>query len=171
MSEQDAYSLENKLILQYWDTGQCFCNIDEGGRHYGVALGARNSQYGVSPKRRMSPEVYERWLKSRSTSMMGEKNAQYGVSPNKRMDEKTYNRWRDIQRKRKEGKSNPNAKSIIMYCEYKDFYKEFDTIVDCARYLMENKITKSEKLSCVQNNISTAIHKNTTFLGYKYKFQ
>ncbi len=156
--------------MDYWENGQCFCNIDEGGRHYGVALGERNSQYRVSPKERMSPEVYKRWLESRSKSMQGNKNHQYGISPHERMDEETYEQWRVKQRQRKLGKTNPKAKPMIMFND-DGFYMEFDTTIDCARYIKENKISNNSKLIGIQSNLSTAINKKRKYLGYNYKFK
>ena len=57
--EEKALELEKKIIAKYRKKGFCCCNFDNGGLAFGK--GDKNSQFGISPRDRMSKEVYNEW--------------------------------------------------------------------------------------------------------------
>lgn len=60
------------------------------------------------------------------------------------------------------------SKPVIMY--NKDTELEFNTVVECAQYLMDNNKTTSKKLRNVRQYITNSIIKNKSYLGYYYKY-
>ena len=193
--ESDALKYEKERIAELRKQEMCFCNFDEGGRNGGRCYGEwngmyhkthseevkrrlreinsdgrhkgkNNSQYGISLRERMSAETYRHWVEQHK-KMTGEKNSQFKVSPKDRMSKETYAKWLKSQNKGTKGK-NPNAKKIIMYNEYTTYY--FNSIIECAEFLIKNKCRQNTKITSVQNNISTAIHLNKKYHSYYFKF-
>lgn len=195
LNEQTALNIEHERILELKKQNMCCCNIDNGGKIGGRSIGEKNgffgkkhskevierirainsdgrnkgennSQYGISPKQRMTPEKYEEWKEKHRKLMSGENNTQYGVSPQKRMTPEKYKIWLKTQNKGC-GSFNPNAKSIIMYKD--GFEKCFGSMIECAEYLILENYTKSIK-KCIQSSISNSIKHNKTYLNFYFKF-
>lgn len=90
LTEEEAYNKERELIAEYKEQGVQLVNFDEGGRRGGRSpgklngmygkthtpearkkiseansdghnAGIHNTQYGISPRERMSPAIYEQW--------------------------------------------------------------------------------------------------------------
>ena len=103
LTEQEAYEAEKEIIVKYKALGYHLVNFDEGGRAGGRCPGElnpmygkthspearqkireaningknakeNNSQWGVSPKDRMSPEVYNRWRAKQRARKDGDAN-------------------------------------------------------------------------------------------------
>ena len=104
LTEKEAFDLEKETIAEYKKQGLCCCNFASGGgtpsSHlcgelnpmYGKThtpearelirkanlggrnAGANNSQYGVSPRDRMSVEQYEHWIEARRAAIQGANN-------------------------------------------------------------------------------------------------
>lgn len=103
LDEDTACNLEDKRIKELKELGFCSCNLIDRTTHRGVLYGKdngfygkthseesirkmreanldghnagmNNSQYGISPQERMSPEVYERWLYKQQHNKDGDKN-------------------------------------------------------------------------------------------------
>lgn len=194
-NEQEALDYEKERIQELKMQNMCFCNFDEGGRNGGRAFGeyngmyhkthteevkqrlreinsdgrhkgVNNSQYGISPRKRMKEEVYLLW-REKHRNCRGEKNSQFGVSPKQRMSEKTYQVWLLSQNKGERG-DNPNSKKIKMYNE--NFSMEFNSIIDCAEFIQNTVCKKAVKISSIQNNISTAIHLKKRYHSYYFIF-
>ena len=196
LTEKQALNYEHQRILELRKTNQCCCNLDDGGtnggrnfgekngfygKHHlletiekiknaniGRFKGSKNPQYGNSPKNRMSKSKYKEWRHKHSIAFRGDKNNQYGISVKQRM--KTTEKYNEFCKKcsRGSGSSNPNSKKIIMYKE--NFEIRFNSFIDCAYYILNNKISKG-KLSTIQNNISTAVSKNKKYLNFNFKLQ
>lgn len=103
LDEETACNEEDKRIKELKKQGWCSCNLTDRTSHRGVLYGEKNgfygkkhseeslkkmreansngrnagennSQYGISPKERMSPEVYERWLYKQQHNKNGDMN-------------------------------------------------------------------------------------------------
>lgn len=196
MSNKEALNLEIILIKKYKLLHMPLTNLTDGGENppilskeangmygkthteevkkilhdinIGIHKGENNSQYGVSPKDRMDEETYKKW-KEHFYKYVGENNPQYGISPKDRMDEKTYEKWREKQKERKFGYTNPNAKRITMIDDNNNIYY-FDTIKDCAIYLIKNGFSNSKNISCVRATIWSAKKNNKKVYGFIFQY-
>src|SRR5258706_788556 len=168
LDEDVAYEREIYYIEKYKEINQAQCNISPGGKFFPVLRGENNPMYGVSPKERMTPEIYEQWLKNRSVSVTGDKNSQFGVSPKERMSEEKYNQWVENHRNITY-ENNPKAKPVDMI---KDniIIETFLTVKHCAEFLIEKKIVRAKKVKSVQNRLSTMINNKVLYRGFLFSF-
>ena len=103
LTEEEAYEKEREIISQYKLSGIQLVNFDEGGRRGGRCPGELNPMYGkthskeaiekikaanrggknakennsqwkVSPKERMSPNIYEQWREKQRQRKFGDTN-------------------------------------------------------------------------------------------------
>lgn len=144
LTEQEAYDLEDETCQARKKNGEAECNIgDTSCRTGGPGLaGEKNGMWGrthTPEVRRMLSEI------NRDGRNAGENNTQYGVSPKNRMDEETYQTWRRKQRARKFGKTNPKAHLVIMFRPGEESYRVFETVLDCAQWLIDNVDRLSRK--------------------------
>lgn len=125
LSEQEAYDLEQKTILNYVynlgygidiigfnnnpnEKGHLTNHTFGGDGSYGMVHsedwkkqhsidmgGNKNPMYGINVWDSYSNEKKELILKKISNSSTGKNNPMYGISPEERMDHETYIKWRE----------------------------------------------------------------------------
>lgn len=137
LTEHEAYVLEDEQCKMRKANGGAECNIsDTSCQNGGSGLpGKLNGMWGKTH----TPEVRAYLsLVNKDGHNAGENNAQYGISPKDRMDESTYAGWREKQKKRKFGSTNPKAHIVIAFNPETGWHMEFDTILDCAQWLIDN---------------------------------
>lgn len=159
--EEDAYKKEKEIISLYRRKEYPLVNIDEGGRRGGVLKGKLNPMYGISPKERMSDEVYSRWYEKHK-SIIGKKNPNYGKHTLKGIP-KT-----DDFKKQITGGKNGRAIKIRMWEINSDFEKIFACKKDCAQYLVDNNLTTGT-LDNIRRRIDYAMKKRQAYLGYEFE--
>lgn len=131
-NEKEAYKYEKQRIMELKSKGQCCCNIDDGGWKGGSTRGNRNSQYGISPKQRMSKQVYDNWIKYLK-DCQGEKNNNYG---NKTLSQKYKNdKELFLQKQSRPAGQNGKAKKMNLYDVDMNLIKCFYYIGGCVKYL------------------------------------
>lgn len=144
LTEHEAYVLEDEQCKKRKANGEAECNIGDTSSQNG-GPGLKKEKNGMWGKTH-TPEI--RALLSAINSdgrNAGENNAQYGVSPKDRMDLETYEAWRRKQKARKFGASNPKAHLVIMFRPTTDKYMVFNTVMDCAQWLINNVKRLSNK--------------------------
>jgi hypothetical protein len=106
--KNDSLCLNNSSSCNISENGTMFGRTGEKNPMFGRTgeknpmfgrTGEKCTMYGVSPKDRMSPEVYEQWC----SHLKGENNPMYGVSPKDRMSPEVYEQWRE----KSKGENNP----------------------------------------------------------------
>lgn len=196
-SEDDAFRAENEFIERYKNIGQCQTNIALGGRGTQYMTGEKNPMFGKPWFNEDTPEEkIAEW--KRKVACLGERNAMFGVPPKERMDAETYSGWiekhkqivgdknpnfgnRKLSKKygenpelAKEKQSRPGVKNgrcvpVEMYDLSGDFVKAFNYIQECARYLVENNLTKSNQ-SNTAIRISECLKNNKKYCNHYFKF-
>lgn len=196
LSNEESYSKEIEIIAYYKSIGQCKTNITDGGeaglslpgklnpnygkkhspeirkiiseklRDSGRFKGKKNPQYGISPRERMSSETYEKWLNWHSENTVGVNNPNYG---NRKLSQK----YKDNPELSKEKQSRPGIKNgrampVAMYKH--NFYKEFDYMLLCAKYMIDNNICRSKKAENMIAHISESAKTGKSYFGYNFKF-
>lgn len=167
LTQEEAWEKEKELIAKYRAIGQCETNIANGGEGGIVLLGENNPMFGRPWWTEETPiEKIEEWKKS--LARKGSDNGMYGISPKERMTEEKYAEWRNKQQTCHCGKNNGRAHSIIMYNVQTNDFKQFDTIMDCCWYMIDNHIATC-KAETLRGIIREKIKTQQTYLGY-YKF-
>lgn len=174
LEEKEAYILENELCQKYKAQGQCECNIaDTSSCNGGPSLkGSLNGMYGKTHTD--ETKAFLRALNSDGRNA-AENNAQYKVSPKERMSPEVYANWAEKQKKRKNGKTNPNAHHVILINILTREYQIFDTTVDCASYILSNinslatRYDTKEKVRYIikHSHKTQAIYDKYAFIIYK----
>jgi hypothetical protein len=166
LEEDSAYLKEKEKIAEYREKGWCKANFDDGGHPLAILAGSKNPQYGVSPRDRMSPEVYEGWLEKHRISNAGEKNPNFG---NRKLSG-FYKENPDIAKEKqsRKGDKNGRAKTVILYDLDMNFVYEFSCARYCADFLIKNGYTKSKNPVV---NIYTAIAENKKYLSFYFKYK
>lgn len=67
------------------------------------------------------------------------------------------------------GSQNGRSKSVRMYKD-NNCIKEFSYIGECAKYMIEQNITKSKSINSIRDHISIAAHTNTPYYSYYFEF-
>lgn len=150
----------------WWDENTPQEKIDEWKKKT-VHYGEDNAMYGVSPRERMSEEVYEQWLKKQRENKIGEKNPNFG---NRKLSQ-IYANDRELakQKQSRQGAQNGMAKSCSMYDMNDNLIGEFSYIGECAKYMIDNGLTRSKNINTVRGNISSSIKNNNPYSNYKFK--
>lgn len=159
LDEEAACQLEDKLIKSYKQIGQCECNIRNCTTHRGISYGNKNGFYG----KKHTPEVIQKIREYNATHNCGRNNPQYGVSPSQRMSLKTYEVWKEKQYKRKIGKTNPNAKKVILFQDNNQFH--FNTIKEACQWLIDNGYSSTINIESVRDMFKK--HYQTIY-GFNY---
>jgi hypothetical protein len=131
--------------------------------------GENNRQYGISPKDRMSEEVYTQW-KENHKKIIGDKNPNYG---NKKLSE-FYSNNPDIalEKQSRPGKQNGRATPIIMINikTNEEFY--FDYILEGCDYIFKhNLMPLCTKIKSIYLNILKSLKNEQDVYGLKFTKQ
>lgn len=150
----------------WWDENTPQEKIDEWKKktaHYGK----ENAMYGVSPKERMSKEVYDQWLNKQRKNKLGKKNPNFG---NRKLSI-IYANDKELakQKQSRPAAQNGRAKSCSMYDMDGNLIKEFSYIGECAKYMIDNGLTRSKNVDGVRERISLSIKNNKPYRKYKFK--
>ena len=163
--EEKALELEKKIIAKYRKKRFCCCNFDNGGLAFGK--GDKNSQFGISPRDRMSKEVYNEWRYKQYLRKFGETNPNYH---NDTLHKKYLeNPSLSLEKQSRPGVQNGRSLPIKMYDKTHKLIKEFPYIRECCEYLSENNYTKSKDINTIYGNIWKANRTNKTYLGFYFK--
>ena len=166
LSESNALELERQTIARYREIGMCCCNFDNGGLTFGK--GNKNSQFGISPNKRMSKEVYDEWRCKQHIRKFGSTNPNYH---NDTLHKKYLeNPSLSLEKQSRPGIQNGRSLSIKMYDKTHKLIKEFPYIRECCKYLLDNNYTKSKDINAVYGNIWRANKDNKTYLGFYFKY-
>lgn len=196
LTQEEGWELEIKLIKEYQDKNQAQTNITPGGyappilygkdngmfnkshtdevkeklkliHSDGRHAGENNSQYGISPKERMSSEVYKGWIEKHQEKT-GDKNPNFR---NTKLSEYYAEHPEEALRlQSRKGIDNGRATPIKMLSSKGKLIKEFAYIRLCAEYLIDSKISNSKNISSLYSNIWKANKNNSTYLGYKFSY-
>lgn len=164
--EDEAFALEKDMIMKYRKLGYCCCNFDDGGLTFGK--GDKNSQFGISPNKRMSKETYEEWKKKQYIRKFGSTNPNYH---NNTLHKKySENPSLSLEKQSRPGIQNGRSLPIKMYDKTYKLVKEFSYIRECCQYLSENNYTKSKNINAIYSGIWVANKHNKTYLGFYFKY-
>lgn len=145
------------------ETKEKLKTIHSDGRH----AGENNSQYGISPKERMSSEVYERWIEKHQEKT-GDKNPNFGNT--KLSEYYTEHPEEALRLQSRKGIDNGRATPIKMLSSKGKLIKEFAYIRLCAEYLIDLKISNSKNINSLYSNIWKANKNDSIYLGYKFSY-
>lgn len=150
----------------WWDENTPQEKIDEWKKKT-AHHGKDNAMYGVSPKERMSEEVYEQWLKKQRENKIGEKNPNFG---NRKLSQ-IYANDKELakQKQSRPAAQNGRAKSCSMYDMGGNLIGEFSYIGECAKYMIDNGLTRSKNINAVRDKISSSIKNDKPYRNYKFK--
>ena len=164
--EHEALELERQTIAEYREKGFCCCNFDNGGLAFGE--GEKNSQFGISPNKRMSKDVYDEWRQKQYLRKFGSKNPNYH---NDTLHKKYLaNPSLSLEKQSRPGVQNGRSLPIKMYDKTHKLIKEFPYIRECCKYLSENNYTKSKDINAIYTRIWKANKTNKTYLGFYFKY-
>lgn len=169
LTQEESWELEMKTIKKYRELGYPLVNASIGGKYASNGIsycGESNPMFGVSPKDRMSPEVYEQWRIKQKARKFGETNPNYG---NTTLREKYKNNPQlAIEKQARLGKQN--GRSIPIELWYKgDFVRRFDYKGECAKYLIENNLVKTKTVNSLRDIITKHIKNDSEYYGFKFK--
>ncbi len=95
----------------------------------------------------------------------GKNNPNYG---NRVLSEKYKNNLEYAKEKQgRPGTENGRCIPIAMISD-DGFYKEFDYVALCAKYIMDSNLSEAKSIAGVQSNLSLAISKNRKYLGFTF---
>lgn len=150
----------------WWDENTPQEKINEWKSKLGKQ-GEDNPMYGISPKERMSNEVYEQWLKKQRENKMGENNPNFG---NKKLSQLYINNKELAKQKQSRPASqNGRAKKCSMYDMEGNLIKEFSYIGECSEYMIKNGLTKGKSINSVSCLISKSMRSEKPYRNYKFK--
>lgn len=149
----------------WWDDNTPKEKITEWKKKVGHK-GKDNPMYKISPRERMSVEVYNQWLENKRKSCLGENNPNYGNDTLKKKLEK--NPELKIEYYSRKGSQNGRAKEVIMYDLDGNKIKTFSYIGECAKWLIDNNYSKGQ-IKSVSDNIKKASNLGKKFLKFKFK--
>lgn len=111
LQEKEQYWIKQYNSFAYWKDS-CGYNETTGGEGMTGHFGELNSQYGVFPQQRMSPEKLSKWKESLNASARrGEDHYCYGKHPREWAGENAWNKNVEAASKRWLGASNPSVKN------------------------------------------------------------
>lgn len=67
------------------------------------------------------------------------------------------------------GANNNNSHEVKLYTDKMLFVERFDTIIDCAQYLINNKISSAKSASQLSCNISRIVDRDKKYLKHYFK--
>lgn len=67
------------------------------------------------------------------------------------------------------GENNNNARKVSLYSHSMDLIQSFNCIVDCATYLIDNKISNAKSANQLACNISRVIDKDKKYINHYFK--
>lgn len=67
------------------------------------------------------------------------------------------------------GENNNNARMVSLYSCDMNLIQNFNCIIDCATYLIDNKISKAKSASQLSCNISRVVDKNKKYINHYFK--
>jgi hypothetical protein len=95
----------------------------------------------------------------------GKNNPNYG---NRSLSEK-YKKDLDYAKEKQGRPGTENGRCIpIAMISENGFYKEFEYVALCAKYLLDSKLSDAKSIAGVQSNLSIAISKNKKYLGFNF---
>lgn len=140
-------------------------------QHSKDMLGENNPMFGVDVWETYDDMKIKEVKDKISLSSTGENNPMFGVSPKERMSEGKYKEWyksTSERLKNQTGSNNPNAKDVSLYDINGNFIEKFNSLTDCAYYLIENYGFNS-LLDNIRSCIGQAIRKNKPYKNYIFK--
>jgi len=148
----------------WWNKDTPESKILEWKKNIGSS-GDKNPMFGVSPQKRMSPEVYERWCYKHSLKV-GKDNPNYG---NKKLSKIYSNNPEYAKEKQgRPGKQNGRCVPVNLYDLNMNFIKSFDYYGECAEYLLSIGMQGTKK-----NNLAIKISQckksGSLYKGYYFK--
>lgn len=140
-------------------------------QHSKDMLGESNPMFGVNIWETYD-DIKTKEVKDKiSLSSTGENNPMFGVSPKERMSEEKYKEWyksTSERLKNQTGCNNPNAKDVSLYDINGNFIEKFNSLTDCAYYLINNYGFDSS-LDNIRSCIGKAVRKNKPYKNYIFK--
>lgn len=161
LTENEAYILEKEMIKKYRTDSNHLVNLDEGGRKLGVFVGEKNPMWKISPQKRMSPEVYKKWLEKHK-DICGERNANYG----KHTLKGTKQSLEHI--KKRSGEKNGRAVKLFVTDLNGSVIGYFGCIKDFSTYLVSQGLDVGEPDN-IRRRIFWNMNKNGNYKGFIIK--
>ena len=169
LTQEQAWELEIETIKQYRELGYPLVNVSVGGKYGANGInytGECNPMFGVTPKDRMSPEVYEQWRIKQRARKFGETNPNYG---NTTLKEKyKANPQLALEKQSRPGKQNGRCVPVELWYKGK-FVKRFDYKGECAQYLLENNLVTAKTVNSLRDIITKHIKNDSEYCGFKFK--
>lgn len=140
-------------------------------QHSKDMLGENNPMFGVNVWETYNDMKVKEIKDKISLSSTGENNPMFGVSPKERMSEEKYKKWyksTSERLKNQTGSNNPNAKDVSLYDINGNFIEKFNSLTDCANYLISNYGFNSS-LDNIRSCIGRSIKKNKPYKNYIFK--
>lgn len=130
--------------------------------------GKNNPMYGISPKERMTPKKYNKWLENiRKREFNGSNNPNFG---NNTLHEKVKDSQElRIQYYSRPKEQNGRAREIYVYDLSGNLINRFDYIGECAEWVIK-QLNSSSKVSSVRCSIITSIKQNKPYQNYKFSY-
>jgi hypothetical protein len=100
----------------------------------------------------------------------GENNPNYG---NKKLSEK-YKQNPEMGLEKQSRKGNKNGRCVPVVMEFQDgTIREFDYIRECAKFILENNLSRMKTLECISKEISDCVSGKKDYFSdfYFYKKQ
>lgn len=168
--------------------------------HSEMMTGENNPMYGKNAYDYMTDEAIQKLKEKQSKNFSGKNNPMYGISPKERMDEETYKKWYQKRTENSKGERNPNYgndtlhKKLLEHPELKIQYyarpggqngravpirvydvknnitKDFDCMLDCAKWIKEQRNDITSNNSSIITSIRKATLANRLYRS-QYKFE
>jgi group I intron endonuclease len=140
---REQYWIKEYNAFAYWDDSKGY-NETFGGDGVSGNFGELNSQFGISPRNRMTSDNYSKWRKNlKKSAKSGIENKCYGMSSKEIFGVDGWEKAREISRKRWAGDNNPNRKNPKFGKDHCNYGKKFN---DEVRFKMSDG-KKNKKLS------------------------
>ena len=158
------YGLENFSFEVIQDNIQDYQELDEAEiywiNYYDSFVNGYNANFGGQRYHIILPhdEIIKDYLKTRSARKTAKK---FGIHNNTVDDILNANGIPRFSFRQAAGQR------IIISKD--DFSKEFDSVVDCAQWFVENNICKTKKVESVRSSLKKCRQENKTYYGYDIK--
>lgn len=182
LTESEAYNKEYELINHYIneegygidiiglegnDPDKFLTNKTFGSQG---SIGISNPQFNVSPKDRMTEEVYNNWLEktvSRLEKQTGKNNPNYNNKTlhNKVKDDKELR----IKYYSRPGAQNGRAQKIKVYDINMNYINTFDTIGEAAQWI-KDELNLSAKIDSIRTNIRERTKKGKPYKNMYFEY-